>query len=170
MCGPEPLGGRLARWSQLHEGVDPHGMPLLVPWLRMVQALAAPLARVAVPPAAVLTPGAAAGTAAAAAAVLVSGLLDGLDGAVALLSDRVSPHGHVLDSACDRVCELAGYAALGLGAAFHGGRWACSLPAGSPSRRRGWCGTGTSPSRSGSARAERFSRRSASRRPLAASR
>ncbi len=125
----------LARWSELHGGIDPHGTVLLARWLRVVQALAVPVARAGVPPDAVTAtgvtvalaapvlvraPGGGPGAAAASAAVLVSSLLDGLDGAVAQLSDRVSSHGRTLDSACDRVAELAGFAALGLAG---GARW-----------------------------------------------
>lgn len=39
--------------------------------------------------------------------VLASAYLDGLDGAVAILSDRVSEFGSRLDRVCDRISELA---------------------------------------------------------------
>ena len=48
---------------------------------------------------------------AAAALVVVSGLLDSLDGAVAVLAGRTTRWGFVLDSLCDRVAD----AAYGLG-------------------------------------------------------
>jgi CDP-diacylglycerol--glycerol-3-phosphate 3-phosphatidyltransferase len=42
---------------------------------------------------------------AAIALIVVSGLLDNLDGAVAVLTDRVTAFGHVLDSTVDRICD-----------------------------------------------------------------
>jgi CDP-diacylglycerol--glycerol-3-phosphate 3-phosphatidyltransferase len=38
-------------------------------------------------------------------AVVVSGTLDSVDGAVAVLTDRVTAWGHVLDSTADRCCD-----------------------------------------------------------------
>lgn len=110
-----------ADWSGRHEGIDPAGVPLLVPWLALVDTLARPLRRV--PPDAVSLAGVVAALAAArlarsghpvaaAAAVVASGVLDGVDGAVAAAADRVSPHGRALDSTCDRAAELAHLAAL----------------------------------------------------------
>ena len=48
----------------------------------------------------------------AAVVVVVSGLLDNLDGAVAVLRDRVSAWGYVLDSVVDRVTDTLYVAAL----------------------------------------------------------
>lgn len=85
-------------------------------WLGLVRLLATPLVRARVPPNAVtaLAVAAAAGAAVVAPAlpvvaaglVLVNGLLDGLDGAVAVLSRRVTRLGFLLDSLADRVSDV----------------------------------------------------------------
>jgi phosphatidylglycerophosphate synthase len=54
---------------------------------------------------------------AAAGAVLVAALLDGLDGAVAILSGRATRGGYVLDSVCDRLSDGCFVAALWLAGA-----------------------------------------------------
>lgn len=113
----------LAAWSRWHGGTDPHGSPLVRRWLTLVHAAAGPL--VAVPPLAVtaaglLVAGAAVALAAggggwllpAGALVLVTGFLDGLDGALAIGTGRASRRGFVLDSAVDRLTEAAFAAAL----------------------------------------------------------
>jgi len=113
-------------WSALHGGYDPRANPLVRGWLTGAYVLARPLARAHVPPdivttAGLLVSGAAAVSAGAGdrwwllgAAVLVvlSGLLDNLDGAVALLSGRTTRWGHVLDSVADRVSDLLYLVAL----------------------------------------------------------
>jgi phosphatidylglycerophosphate synthase len=89
-----------------------------------------PLAAARVPPDAVtaaglavaalaLWPAAAGGrwVLAAVAVVVVSALLDGVDGTVAILTGRVTRWGHVLDSACDRVSDVCFLAALWLAGA-----------------------------------------------------
>ena len=48
-----------------------------------------------------------------AAVVMAGALLDGLDGSVARASDQVSPRGAFLDSAFDRMGEIAAFAGLG---------------------------------------------------------
>lgn len=109
------------RWAALHGGAEVTGV--VGGWLVVSRALATPLARARVPPAAVtvaalvvsllaVPPAAARGRWALLAALLVavSGVLDGLDGSVAVLQDRASRWGYVLDSVCDRVAE-AGFAA-----------------------------------------------------------
>jgi phosphatidylglycerophosphate synthase len=109
----------LERWQALHGGLDPRATPLVVPWLRLVHLLARPLAALRVAPD-LLTLSAVVPAAAslvlppwpAAASVLLSALLDGLDGGVALLSDRVTVRGARLDTAGDRVCDLLFVAAL----------------------------------------------------------
>lgn len=53
----------------------------------------------------------------AAAVVVISGLLDNVDGAVAVLTGRSTRWGFVLDSAADRVSDLAYVAALWLAGA-----------------------------------------------------
>jgi archaetidylinositol phosphate synthase len=109
----------LERWQALHDGVDPRRTPLVVPWLRLVHAVAVPLARLRTPPDP-LTVGAARAPAAAllvpvwpaALLVLLSALFDGLDGGVALLRDRVTARGALLDTVGDRVSDLLFVAAL----------------------------------------------------------
>jgi phosphatidylglycerophosphate synthase len=109
----------LERWQALHGGIDPRGTPMVVPWLRVVHVVAGPLARLRTPPDAI-TLGAVllAGTALlvpawpAALLIVLSALLDGLDGAVALLSDRVTARGALLDTLGDRASDLLFVAAL----------------------------------------------------------
>jgi phosphatidylglycerophosphate synthase len=109
----------LRRWSQLHGGYDPAGSRLVGPWLLIVYSCARPLARLRVPPDAVTVLGlvAAAGVAglaraaggwlfAAAVLVVVSGLVDSLDGAVAVLTEHTTAFGYVLDSVVDRCADL----------------------------------------------------------------
>lgn len=117
------------RWSVLHGGYDPRGSRWVAPWLSVAYVVARPLARARVPPDAVtggglLVSGAAVGLCAlgprwalaGALVVVASGLLDSLDGAVALLQERTSRWGQVLDSAVDRLSDLlylAAFAVLG---------------------------------------------------------
>lgn len=95
-------------------------------WLSGTYVVARPLAVTGVPPDLVTALGVlvslgAAGAAAAgdgwwllgaALVVVLSGLLDNLDGAVALLTGRATRWGHVLDSVADRVSDLLYVAAL----------------------------------------------------------
>ncbi|WP_209313761.1 CDP-alcohol phosphatidyltransferase family protein [Blastococcus sp. TF02A_35] len=112
----------LAAWSRWHGGADTDA-PLVRGWLTLAHTLARPLA--ALPPvvatlAGVLVAAGAVGPAAAggawlvAAGVLVglSGLLDSLDGALAIGTGRASRRGYVLDSVVDRLTEVAYAAAL----------------------------------------------------------
>jgi archaetidylinositol phosphate synthase len=114
-------------WAALHGGLAPSA-PVRV-WLRGVQRLAAagPVARV--PPDALSVAGVAVGAAAlglaatggrwpllAAVLVVLVGVLDGLDGAVAVHTGRAWPLGAVVDAMADRVGDLllvATLAALG---------------------------------------------------------
>jgi phosphatidylglycerophosphate synthase len=120
---PRVLGREeyLAAWARWHGGTDPAGSPLVRWWLSGAYALARPVA--VVPPIAatglglLVTGGAVAAAVAGGwwlvlAGVLVglSGLLDSLDGALAIITGRASRRGFVLDSAVDRLTE-AGYAA-----------------------------------------------------------
>lgn len=107
-------------WSALHGGIRPS--PVVRGWLRLVRALVRPVRRV--PPdvlsvAGVLvlvgawaltstgpTGAGRAGTAAAAVLVVAAGVLDGLDGAVALATGRARPLGAVVDAVCDRLGDL----------------------------------------------------------------
>ena len=121
--------GYVRRWSELHGGVPPDG--LVGGYLRVVYVLARPLARLGLPPDAVtaggllvagaaLVPAAAGGRwlLLAVAVVVVAAVLDGLDGAVAVLTGRVTAWGHLLDSVCDRVAD----------ACFVGTLWLAGAP------------------------------------------
>jgi len=115
-----------AAWADLHGGHDPRSNVLVRGWLSGAYALARPLAAARAAPdlvtaAGVLVSAVAVGVAllddpvwllVAAFGVVVSGLLDNLDGAVALLSGRSTRWGYVLDSLTDRVSDLLYLAAL----------------------------------------------------------
>jgi CDP-diacylglycerol--glycerol-3-phosphate 3-phosphatidyltransferase len=117
-----------AAWSRWHGGAGTES-PLVRGWLTLAYTLARPLA--GLPPVAVtalglLTAAAAIGPSLAggawlmAAGVLVglSGLLDSLDGALAIGTGRASRRGFVLDSVIDRLTE----------AAYAGALWAAGAP------------------------------------------
>lgn len=115
-----------ARWSELHGGYDPRtGSAWLSGWLTLVHAVAQPLARRGVSPDAVTYASLVVSALAAALAALggrwlllatlvlvVSGLLDNLDGAVAVLTGRTTRWGYVLDSVVDRLSDLLYLVAL----------------------------------------------------------
>ena len=119
---------RAQEWSALHHGIDPARVPLLSGWLKAMWTLSAPLARVRTPPVALTVLGAlfavdavllaAAQPWVALALVLLSVLCDGLDGAVALLSRRVTVAGGYADKIADRVADTAFAAVL----------WRCGAP------------------------------------------
>lgn len=111
--------GFFDRWQALHGGHDPRASAWVRGWLTVVHRIARPLARRGVAPHALtaisawlaalaLVPAAAGGRWAVLAAWLVvaSGLLDGLDGAVAALAGRATPLGSVLDAVGDRLTEV----------------------------------------------------------------
>ncbi|WP_307875259.1 CDP-alcohol phosphatidyltransferase family protein [Frankia nepalensis] len=117
-----PIPGRddyFSAWAVTHGGYDPAtGSALVRHWLGLTYRLARPLAAHSVPPAAVTAaaaalPALALPLAAAggrwpllvALVVAASGLLDNLDGAVAILRARASAAGFVLDSVADRVAD-----------------------------------------------------------------
>ena len=117
----------LDRWATLHGGYDPRSSRIVGPWLMTVHALARPFARLGVPPdvltlLGVVVSGLVVWLSAlggrwvllAAFVVGASGLLDSLDGAVAVLTDRVTPWGAVLDSVVDRVSDALYLVALWL--------------------------------------------------------
>jgi phosphatidylglycerophosphate synthase len=117
--------GYLERWAVLHGGYDPRGNVLVRRWLALTYVVARPLVRVGAAPdpvtflAVVVSASAAAVAPAgdrwfllAALLVVVSGLLDSVDGAVAVLADRATRWGHVLDSVADRVSDTAYLVAL----------------------------------------------------------
>ncbi|WP_370326937.1 CDP-alcohol phosphatidyltransferase family protein [Euzebya sp.] len=111
--------GYLDRWRPLHGGVDPRASAPLRRWLVLGYAVARPLARRGVRPDVLTLTGAWLACAALAAAaeggawqvlggvlVVVSGLADTLDGAVAAATDRTSAWGYVVDSVTDRVTDV----------------------------------------------------------------
>lgn len=113
----------LAAWSRWHGGTDPAASRLVRGWLTAAYTLARPVT--GVPPVvatavgllvavAAVGPAAAGGGWLVAAGVLVglSGLLDSLDGALAIATGRASRRGYVLDSAVDRLTEAAYAVAL----------------------------------------------------------
>ena len=123
------------RWSTLHGGHDPRTSIWSRMWLRLTFALAAPLARAGVPPHLVTAGGLLAAALVPAAVyagypllgvplIALSGLLDSLDGAVAVLAERVTGFGYVLDSAADRVGEALLLAGLWSAGATG---WVCVL-------------------------------------------
>jgi phosphatidylglycerophosphate synthase len=112
----------LAAWSRWHGGAGT-GRPLVRGWLSLAYALAR--ATTALPPlaatglgllaaVAAVLPSSAGGPWLLVAGVLVglSGLLDSLDGALAIATGRASRRGFVLDSVVDRLTEAAYAAAL----------------------------------------------------------
>jgi CDP-diacylglycerol--glycerol-3-phosphate 3-phosphatidyltransferase len=117
------------RWSELHGGYDPSASRLVGAWLSAVHVPARRLAAAGVPPAALTLLGGLLAWAAAVAVLLgrdagwgfvwagvllvaLSGIVDSLDGAVAVLEGRTSAAGHVLDPVVDRVAEVAYVVAL----------------------------------------------------------
>jgi len=120
----------LDTWAGLHGGYDPRSNRLVAGWLSLTYVVARPLAARRVPPdvvtgAGVLVSAGAAALASlggrwwllAALVVVVSGLLDNLDGAVAVLTSRSTAWGFVLDSVADRLSDLAYLVALWLAGA-----------------------------------------------------
>jgi phosphatidylglycerophosphate synthase len=108
----------LAGWSRWHGGLDAGRTTLVRRWLTVVYRLARPLARAGVAPGLLTTWGLVAGALTlaladlggrwalvAAAAAVLSAVLDGVDGAVAVLTDRATRLGFVLDSVVDRVVD-----------------------------------------------------------------
>ncbi len=122
--GPE----HVRRWAALHRTDAPGGF--VAGWLKAAAAVARPLARAGVSPnvvpVAALVAAVAAvplaavdgwlGPAAACVAVTASGLLDSLDGAVAVQAGRTTRVGFLLDSVLDRLADVAFPAALAVAA------------------------------------------------------
>jgi phosphatidylglycerophosphate synthase len=118
----------LAAWSRWHGDADPAGSALVRGWLSTAYALARavwwlpPLAATAL---GLLVAAGGAALAAVGGPVLIaagllvglSGLLDSLDGALAIAGGRASRRGFVLDSAVDRLTEVAYAVALWLAGA-----------------------------------------------------
>ncbi len=106
----------VAGWSRLH-GEDVSGSRVVVGWLRMVHRLARRVEWVHPDVLSVASVVVAAGAVGAAAAgarwplaalvlVVATGVLDGLDGAVALRTGRARPLGAVVDAVADRLADL----------------------------------------------------------------
>jgi phosphatidylglycerophosphate synthase len=107
-------------WQRLHGGYDPRANALVRGWLTGSYAVARPVAAAGVPPdavtgvgvmvaAAALWPAAAGGRwlLLSAAVVVLAGLLDTVDGSVAVLTGRATAWGAVLDAVADRIGDLA---------------------------------------------------------------
>ena len=127
-------------WAALHLTEPPGG--LVGGWLKAAAAVARPLVRAGVSPNMVTVAALAmaltavplatidgwVGPAAACLAVTLSGLLDALDGAVAVQAGRTTKVGFLLDSALDRLADAAMPAALAVAAG--GGATATRLAVG----------------------------------------
>jgi phosphatidylglycerophosphate synthase len=125
----------LREWAGLHRTETPGGF--VGGWLRAAGAVARPLARAGISPNAVTVAALVAavaavplalidgwaGPAAACVAVTVSGLLDSLDGAVAVQAGRATKVGFLLDSALDRLADAAFVAALAVVAGTDQAPW-----------------------------------------------
>ncbi|MEU8243788.1 CDP-alcohol phosphatidyltransferase family protein [Actinoplanes missouriensis] len=113
-------------WSRLHGGFDPRqASPVVRGWVRGAYRIGSFLGRRGVSPFAVTLAGVVlclavpvvalagpAGVAVAALLVLLAAMADGLDGAVAVVTGRVSRAGFVYDSVADRVGEAGWLAAF----------------------------------------------------------
>jgi phosphatidylglycerophosphate synthase len=116
------------RWSGLHGGVDPRdGSPLVRGWLRLAYGVGRVLARLGVRPATVTLAGlllcalvplavrvGRLGPVLGAVLVVLSTVADSADGAVAVITNRVTRLGYVYDSVADRLGEVAWLVALWL--------------------------------------------------------
>ncbi len=120
-----------ATWSGLHGGFDPRrASPLVRGWVRIAYGIGSWLSARGVGPMAVTTAGLIVclsvpaavllgrwGILLAAILVLVAALADGLDGAVAVITDRASRLGYIYDSVADRLGEAAWLVAFWLAGA-----------------------------------------------------
>jgi phosphatidylglycerophosphate synthase len=118
-------------WARLHGGFDPRqASPGVRGWLRLAYAGGGVLGRLGVPPTAVTGAGlliclavplaaadGAPGLFAAAVLVLLAALADALDGAVAVVTGRITRLGYVYDSVADRIGEAAWLTAFWLAGA-----------------------------------------------------
>lgn len=132
----------LALWSGTHGGVDTRRRGFVRGWLSVVYLAARPFARWGVAPdvvsvlgvlvAVCVVPLAWAGgrwSLLVVPVVLGSGLLDGVDGAVALMTGRSSAWGAVLDAVADRCSDLAFVVALLAVGGFDDAGWLVWLAA-----------------------------------------
>jgi phosphatidylglycerophosphate synthase len=115
-----------ARWAALHGGFDPRTAGAVVGgWLRLAYGVGALLGRWRVPPTAVTAVGlllclgvpfaaryGPVGLLVGAGLVLLASVADSVDGAVAVVTDRVTRLGYVYDSAADRLGEACWLAAF----------------------------------------------------------
>lgn len=111
--------GYAVAWARLHGGFDPRiATPVVAGWLRMSYQIGSVLARLRMSPMAVTVGGVLLcaatplavlrqpdGVLAGAALVLLAGVADSVDGAVAVISGRTTRLGYVYDSLADRVGE-----------------------------------------------------------------
>lgn len=115
--------GYFERWSQLHGGVDPQDSWLIRGWLTFAYSVARPLTAVGISPNGVTVLGILVAACVplcvwsavsssttwllwlALIVTVLTGLLDNLDGAVAVISGRTSRAGYVLDSVADRLSD-----------------------------------------------------------------
>lgn len=115
------------RWAATHGGLDPRTSLPVQFWLTITYVLAKPLVALRLSPDAVTLLGVAVAIcvpwfvvrdqiAVASALAILAGVLDNLDGAVAVMSERTSDWGYVLDSVADRVGDTALLVGLGLAA------------------------------------------------------
>lgn len=113
------------RWATLHGGLDPRTSIPVQGWLTITYLLARPLALLRLSPNAVTALGMLVALSVpywvlhdrwflAGGAALVAGVIDNLDGAVAIMTGKSSDFGYVLDSVADRVGDTALLVALGL--------------------------------------------------------
>ncbi len=118
------------RWSELHGGVDPRTSPLIRVWLTFAYGLARPMTRIGLSPNGVTGIGLVIAIAVpllawqytrteqswwlvvAVVFTAATGLLDNLDGAVAVISGRTTRWGYVLDSIADRISDVSLLVAL----------------------------------------------------------
>lgn len=115
------------RWATLHGGLDPRTSIPVQLWLTITYVLARPLALLRLSPNAVTLLGLLVGLSVplwvvrdqlflAGAVALAAGIIDNLDGAVAIMTGKSSDFGYVLDSVADRVGDVALLVGLGLAA------------------------------------------------------
>lgn len=120
-------GEYFERWAGLHGGLDPRTSIPVQAWLTVTYVLAKPLAALRLSPNAVTVLGMLVALAvpylvlqehllAAGLVALLAGIVDNLDGAVAVMTGKSSKFGYVLDSVADRVGDTALLVGLGLAA------------------------------------------------------
>lgn len=120
-------GEYFERWGRLHGGLDPRTSIPVQAWLSITYVLARPLAAARLSPNAVTFLGMLVALTVpylvhtdrvllAGIVALVAGVIDNLDGAVAIMTGKSSDFGYVLDSVADRVGDVALLVGLGLAA------------------------------------------------------